>query len=93
VCAAPDEIAPPYSAAMTGTLDWETCPIARHTDIVAAANGVRYRVSAWPPGTTGTGCYLADANDVHIGRFPYSPAGLNAAKEACEVHASTARST
>ncbi|MFL6592369.1 MAG: hypothetical protein ACJ8GK_06645 [Luteimonas sp.] len=49
--------------------------------------GARYRVSAWPPGTTGTGCYLADANDAHLGRFQYAPEGLQAAKDACQAHA------
>ena len=75
---------------MTTELAWTPDPLAWHSDIVATATGVRYRVAAWHPGTTGTGSYQASADDVHLGRFPYSPAGRQAAQDACQAHASAA---
>jgi hypothetical protein len=82
---------------MATALDWIPDPFqpqaAVHAESVhaksvhAESSGTTYRVTGWPPGSTGDGAYTALAGDHALGRFPYTEAGRRAALTACESHA------
>ena len=71
---------------MTTELSWAP---SRHLpgEFEAEAGGVCYRVSSFGSTFTNPGAWYASADRRHLGRFPYTPAGRQAAFAACEADA------
>jgi hypothetical protein len=71
---------------MTTELSWAP---SRHLqgEFEAEAGGVCYRVSSFGSTFTSPGAWYASADRRHLGRFPYTPTGRQAAFAACEADA------
>jgi hypothetical protein len=72
---------------MATALDWKPDPFQPHSVVYAENAGTTYSVTSWPTGMTSSGAYTALAGDLHLGRYPYTPEGKQAALTACESHA------
>ena len=71
---------------MTTELSWAP---SRHLqgEFEAEAGGVCYRVSSFGSAATNPEAWYASGDRRHLGRFPYTPAGRQAAFAACQADA------
>jgi hypothetical protein len=72
---------------MTAALDWTPDPYLPHSDVIARAGVVTYRVTTWYPSMTHPGAHIASMGSLDLGRFPYTPEGKRAALMTCQAHA------